>query len=179
MWERITAIGTVVLIILTVVLISQGPPITWLHWPGFILPLIVVLGLVVAAIFNFRTARIHARTANKDILDPPQVDRQREAQLKLVPLMRQAETLDGKHTSIQNPAELIDIQCGSREWVREIIAILDASGHETDAVALAQVGGVPPSADQMASFEDWKRYEVSQWSLYRKKLAQIMDNRRL
>jgi len=59
MWERITAIGTVILIILTLVLISQGPAITHLNWPWFLLPLGIVAGLVVSAIFNFRTARLH------------------------------------------------------------------------------------------------------------------------
>jgi hypothetical protein len=58
MWERTTAIGTVILIVLTIVAISQGPPITWLHWPGFILPPAVVAGLIVAAALNFRTARL-------------------------------------------------------------------------------------------------------------------------
>jgi hypothetical protein len=61
MWERITAIGTVILIILALVSISQGPAIAWLHWPGFMLPLIVVCGLVVAAVLNFRTATLHTK----------------------------------------------------------------------------------------------------------------------
>ena len=66
MWERITAFGTVILIILTLILISQGPALTWLHWPGFMLPLAVILGLVVAAVLNFRTARLNTRGSRKD-----------------------------------------------------------------------------------------------------------------
>jgi hypothetical protein len=75
MWERITAIGTVILIILAIVSISQGSTITWLHWPGFMLPLIIVCGLVIAAILNFRTAKLHARTANKDISKLGQINK--------------------------------------------------------------------------------------------------------
>jgi len=68
----INAIGTIILVALALVSISQGPAIGWLHWPGFVLPLIVVCVLLAAAILNFRTAKLHTTTTAKDVSLPPQ-----------------------------------------------------------------------------------------------------------
>jgi hypothetical protein len=120
---------------------------------------------------------------NKSALDTSRieepVDRQREAQLKLVPLMQWENDLDGQLTSAHVLAELLEVHCESNEWVKQIIALLREAKYETDAEVILQAGGAPPSADQMASFEAWKRYEVARFSLCRETLAQIREKRRL
>jgi len=62
--------GTVILIGLTLTLVLQGTTVNWRQWPWFLLPLIVVGGLIAVAILNFRTAKlrtgvkIHTPTAS-------------------------------------------------------------------------------------------------------------------
>ncbi|SRR5437899_3787443 len=170
MWERITAIGTAILVILTIVLISQGPSIPWLHWPGFILPLVIVSSLVIAAILNFRTAQLHAKTANKEI------------QFKLAALMRQGLELYERLLGIQTSAQVSSVRNDYVGWANQTYAVLNEGGYPTDAEAFFQVGRVPASAKEMAEFTqfpDWKRDELTQLSLYREKLKEIMSNRRL
>jgi hypothetical protein len=67
----INAIGTVILIGFTLILILQGPAIGWLHGPWFVLPLTIVGGLIVVAILNFRTAKLQASGIKIDALRIP------------------------------------------------------------------------------------------------------------
>lgn len=71
--EWITAIGTVILIALTIVLILQGPALAWLRWPWFILPVAVVGGMVLAAVLNFKSAKLHTTATAQQVSPPPSV----------------------------------------------------------------------------------------------------------
>jgi len=69
--EWITAIGTVILIVLTLVLIAQGPSLQWFRWPWFIMPTVIVVGLIVAAILNFKSAKLHQVPRQRQLESPP------------------------------------------------------------------------------------------------------------
>jgi hypothetical protein len=146
---------------------------------GGALLLCVLYYLSIAKLSNSRKDKATEHPPEPATTQLPPVDKQREAELKLIPLMEQAFNLDAQHASIQGPSDLINIMCESREWVKQASAVLKDSPHEIDAVELSQAIVVPPSADQLNTFEDWKRYEVEQWSLYRETLKQIKSNRRL
>jgi len=61
MWEKIIALGTMILIVLTSILVWQGFNRPTINWPILGAICFVVLGLGFAAILNFRTARIRSQ----------------------------------------------------------------------------------------------------------------------
>jgi hypothetical protein len=64
MWEKIVAIGTVILIILTSILVWQGFSRPAINWPILGIVGIVALALVIAAILNFKTAHLRAQSTS-------------------------------------------------------------------------------------------------------------------
>lgn len=66
MWEKIIAIGTVILIILTSILVWQGFSRPAINWPILGTVALVALALVIAAILNFKTASLRLSGRRKD-----------------------------------------------------------------------------------------------------------------
>jgi hypothetical protein len=154
-----------------------GDHVKWLTTPKGNL-FVIFFGLAWLFAVGLWPSRSETKREHKDVNEKP-VDRQREAQLKLAPLMRWENDLDGQLASAHVLAELLEVHCESKEWIKQIIALLKEANYETDAEVILQADSAPPSADQIASFEAWKRYEVARLSLCRETLAQIREKRRL
>jgi hypothetical protein len=107
--------------------------------------------------------------------------RQSEIKLRLATFMEREVEI--RERLEQSDAELARLVAESDDWVRETIAVLKDSGEFTDAVEFSQVGKLPQSNEQAQQWrhipDEPRRRQLIRLAMYRKKLDQIRDNRRL
>jgi hypothetical protein len=122
-------------------------------------------------------ARIAAENLNHDS------NRKREIGLKLAALMTREPNIRQRLISAPNNANEFALMISERDqWVQETAEVLKEAELPTEAVAFSQISNLTPLAEEVNEFrhvEEWKRGEVMRLAMYRKKLDQIRDSRRL
>jgi hypothetical protein len=96
--------------------------------------------------------------------------------------MKRGRELHDRLRSIQTLPELPGIQSDIREWVNQIVVFLREVRFHTEAEVFSQVASAQPSADYMTAVADvseWKRYDLAQLSIYRKRLEHIKEDRQI
>jgi hypothetical protein len=150
--------------------------------------LIVMLGSFIVNLFRApalldqgRADEIADLTGKLKLVESSQA--QNEIKLRLATLMERYVEIRERLERIQNDAELTELVDESDDWVRDTIAVLKDSGEFTDAVAFSQVGKLPQSAEQVQEWrhipDEPRRRQLIRLAMYRKKLDQIRDSRRL
>jgi hypothetical protein len=106
----------------------------------------------------------------------------RETKLRLASLMEQEAELRQRLISAPSNADFSKTSKECEQWVTETVALLNEADLPTDAVAFSQIRNLAPVAkyvDEFRHVQDWKRGELAKLAMYREKLDQIRDVRRM
>ena len=150
------------------------------HW---IVAVSIAVGVILFLFASFGAwkEQYDARIAAERLNDESK--KTKEIRLKLAALMRQEPDVLQHLISASNDADEFSRIVSERDqWIRETVVVLNEAGLHTDAEAFSQIRNRPPVAEEVNDFrhvEDWKRGEVVRLAMYRKKLNQIIDVRRL
>jgi hypothetical protein len=99
---------------------------------------------------------------------------------KFASLMRKGRELYERLEGLQTIQGLPAIQFDIRKWVNQTVAFLQQSNCNTEAVVFPETP--KPSSEEMAAvanFPEWKRYDLAQLSIYRRRLQHIKEDKQI